>query len=241
MTLNMIVCPHDTANNPDRWYLFVQYLVQTLGIPINLNLSLDFADFHDQMKTADIAYANPSDTIVFLEQHGFVAVARPSNKHDEVVFVSNHDVPAPSLQSLQGVPIASVENLLPTKIALHILESQGIKPSSVHNCESWTSVIGCIWRGEFNYGVIYKDTYDELSEQGKGMVKVFATSDERVAFHNILIGRNAQAMKAEIEQAFLAMHTSDKGKSVLTELAIAQWLPTSADDIARIKHIMESY
>lgn len=241
MTLNLMVCPHDTANNPDRWYMFVQYLAQKLDDHINFEISLDFADFHDHMNNADILYANPTDSVTLIDTKGFAALVRPSNKFDEVVFVANEEVASPTLQSLDGAQIASVKSLLPTKIALHILDEAGIKPAEILDNDSWTSVISSIWRGEATYGIIYKDTYDELSEQGKGMVNVFSTSDEKIAFHNVVVGNNGLAKKADIEGALLAMHSDDKGKEVLTALGIDQWLATTPDDIAKIQHIIASY
>ncbi len=239
--LNFLVCPHDTASDPDRWFRFVQYLVQKIDVHINFEISLDFADFHTQMATADIAYANPTDTLKLVSA-GLSALAHPSNVHDEVVFVANKDLDSPpTLETLQGVEIASVEALQPTKLALHILHERNIQPAGIKNYESWTAVVGSIWRGESNYGLLYKDTYNELSEQGKSMVNAFYTSDERIAFHNMLAGRNADSHKDAMQNALLSMHTDDKGKEVLQELHFDQWLATTPDEIAAMKKLVETY
>jgi hypothetical protein len=240
MTLDVMVCPHDTANNPERWFLFVQYLAQHLDKHLQFDISLDFTDFRDNVNKADIVYANPSDTLKLLKD-GYVAVGHPSNLYDEVVFIANLDVAQPTLESLAGQPILSVAALQPTKLALHILAEKGIASAGITDCDSWTSVIGTIWRGEAQYGLIYKDTYSELSEQGKEMIQAFYTSDERISFHNILVGKNAAAMSDDIAALLLAMHTDEKGNSVLKELHVEQWVPTTPEQIAAIKHIMESY
>lgn len=240
MTYEMMVCPHDTASNPDRWFLFMQYLAQNLDTHLKFDIALDFADFHDNLGKADIVYANPSDTLRLIGE-GMEAIVRPSNVHDEVVFVAQEGIAQPTLESLHGQQIASVEALQPTKLAMHILAGKGIKPAGITNFESWTSIPGAIWRGEVSYGFIYKDTYDGLSDQGKGMVQVFHTSDERVNFHTLLVGRQAMEKKDAITQLLTAMHTDAHGKDVLHELGIEQWLPVTPDDIAQIKKIVESY
>lgn len=237
----MKVCPHDTASNPERWFLVVQYLAQKLDTHIQFDMSLDFTDFHESLSTADIVYANPTDSIDLMERQGFVAVARPDNSYDEVVFVAANDVDSPSLQSFHGVQVATVPALLPTKIAIHILKAQGIEPAGLVDCDSWTGVIGALWRNELQFGLVYKDTYDELSEQGRGMINAFETSNERIAFHNFMVGGNALPHKSDIERVLLEMHTDEKGKEVLRELSFDQWVPTSPDDLAKIKHIMASY
>ncbi len=240
MTFELMVCPHDTASNPDRWFRFIQYLGQKLDTHLNFEMSLDFTDFRDNMHKAEIAYANPSDTLKMLED-GLEAVARPSNLYDEVVFLANTEIANPTLESLNGQALVSVEQLQPTKLALHILQEKGITPAGITDSESWTSVISTIWRGEAQYGLIYKDTYTELSDQGKSMVNAFYTSDEQINFHNILIGRNAAAQKEAFVQILLDMHKDAHGKEVLGELHVEQWLPTTPDDIDRIRKIMESY
>jgi phosphonate transport system substrate-binding protein len=239
-SLNVQVCPHDTATNPDRWFRFVQYCAQKMDCHPHFEIALDFADFHASLDKADIVYANPSDTLTLLDK-GLKVLVHPSNLHDEVVFLANLEVADPTLEALQGVQIASVESLQPTKLALHILKERGVAPSGIANYESWTAVVSSLWRGDHQFGLIYKDTYDELSDQGKGMVQAFYTSNERTAFHNILVGREAADKQAGIEQVLLGMHTDEKGQEVLRDLNIEQWVPTTPEELARIRHIMETY
>ncbi len=241
MPLTLLVCPHDTTNNPERWYVFVQYLVQKLGIEVQFTIMLDFADFQENLNEADIVYANPTDTIMLMDQKGFHVVARPSNIYDEVVFIANHEISNPTLESLHEQPLSSVSNLLPTKQALHLLKARSIIPSGIEHYESWLGVIGSVWRNEIPFGIVYKDTYDELSEQGKSMVNAFATSDERVAFHNVLVGRNALEKRAEIEQLLLHMHTDEQGLELLQQLDVEKWVTTTDHDLGVIRHIVETY
>lgn len=240
MALEMMVCPHDTASNPDRWYVFLQYLAQHLDTQMQFDVALDFADFQQNLARADLVYANPSDTLKLIAE-GLSVLARPSNLHDEVVFVANPEIENPSLESLNGQELVSVAHLQPTKLALHILKEKGITPSGIADRDSWTAVIGSIWRGEANYGLLYRDTYQELSEQGKGMVQAFYSSDERVNFHNMLVGRKAADQQEAIAQILQNMHTDEKGKEVLSELGIEQWVPTTQDDIENIRRIIENY
>jgi ABC-type phosphate/phosphonate transport system substrate-binding protein len=52
--LELMVCPHDTAKEPDRWFRFAQYLSQRLGTPVNFSVALDFDEFHQRMAYTDI-------------------------------------------------------------------------------------------------------------------------------------------------------------------------------------------
>ncbi len=238
--LRLMVCPHDTASNPDRWYLFLQYLARRLNVQLGFEVSLDFADFHANLGQADLVYANPNDTVMLLDQ-GYELVARPANVFDEVVFVASLAIDTPTLESIAGKPLLSVRCMLPTNIALHILKERGIEPAGVIDCESWLSVVGSLWRNEGEFGIVYKDTYNELSGQGKSMVNAFETSNQQVAFHSLVVGREALPLRDDIRRAVLDMHTDDQGKEVLQALHFSQWVAVDADAITQIRHIIDSY
>lgn len=237
-----MVCPHDTASGPERWYRLAQYLTQHLDLEVHFEVSLDFEDFHAQLHTADIVYANPTDTFRLMTQHGFTPLVKPEGLYDELVFVANTDVPNPTLAALHGEQIATVRSLLPSNIALFLLKKQSIEPAELLNRESWLSVIRSVWQGETTYGIVYKDTYDSLSDQGKQMVNVFATSNERVAFHTIVVGRKATEECRNLAQVLLEMHTNDTGREVLQELArFPHWSPITPAEMDLMKHIIEEY
>ena len=235
--LTLMVSPHDTAKNPDRWFRFVQYLNHHLTISVHLELSLDFQDFHENLEEADLVYANPADTIYLLEQKQFYPVVRPINLHDEVVFIANHNISNPSLDSLHGATIATVNSMLPTKLALRMLKEQGIVPSQLLNQSSWLGVLNSVSKHEAPFGIIYKDTYNELSQKTKEMVIAFAASDEKAIFHGINISQKALLSKSELVDLLLAMNTDEAGKDVLKELHIEGWQTTTSEEIDKIKQI----
>lgn len=239
--LNLMVCPHDTAKEPDRWFRLVQYLVQKIGSEVLFDISLDFQDFHENLHKADIVYANPTDALHLMTDNNHTLLVKPVGTSDEVVFVANTEVQNPTLESFGGVEFAAVKGLMPTSIALHMLHERSIQPAGIRHKESWQAVISGIWNDEVQYGIIYKDTYDALSEQGKGMVQAFATSDERLAFHVLTIAPSLADRKAEIERLFTGMDSDAQGQQVLSELHIACWEPVTAEEIARMQHVAKTY
>lgn len=239
--LTFMVCPHDTAKEPERWYRLVQYLAQHLSLNIQFDISLDFADFHEHLAAADMVYANPTDSLRLMRERGCLLLARPANSYDEAVLVANTDIPDPTLAAMQGLQLATVKSLIPTRIALRLLENQAIKPAGLLDKVSWQAVISSVWNREVDYGIVYKDTYDGLSAQGKGLVNVFAHSDERVAFHSLVIAPTLADRKDEVQNLLLAMHSDPQGQEVLNALHIAQWLPVTAEEIATMRYISENY
>lgn len=235
--LTLMVCPHDTAKNPDRWFRFVQYLNNHLSISVRLEISLDFQDFRKNLDEADIVYANPADTIYLLEQKQFYSVVRPLNLYDEVVFIANHEISNPSLDSLQMASIATVNSMLPTKLALKMLKDKGIVPSQLIDRSSWLGVVNSVSKNEASFGIIYKDTYDELSPKTQEMVIPFAASDERIIFHVINISPNAFNYKEELTEILGGMNGNKVGKDVLQELKIEGWQTVRSEEIEKIKEL----
>lgn len=52
--LTLMVCPHDTAKKPERWFRFVQYLNHHLTVGVHLEISLDFNDMDTDAVGQDV-------------------------------------------------------------------------------------------------------------------------------------------------------------------------------------------
>jgi len=228
--LNLMICPHDTAKNPEKWFRFVQYLNLNLDFTIHLAISLDFKEFHDRLSTADLVYANPADGVSLAQKHQFIPIVRSTNLYDEVVFIASPNLNNPSLLSYQGAKVATVNSMV-TKLATSILHRQNIMPSELINKDSWLGVIHAVAKNEASLGFVYKDTYDELSPQTKAMVTAIASSTEHQAFHALYLnpktGDRAQAISSILQQ----MHLDPKGQEVLKELKIEAWEAISTDTL----------
>ncbi len=240
--ITLMVCPHDTANGPEGWYRLAQYLHQQLAVEVHFELALDFQDFHQHLDMADMVYVNPTDALSLIDTKGFMPLVRPLDGYDEMVFVANTDIANPELAALEGQVIATVQHVLPTNIALYLLKHHAITPAELIHHESWLSVIRSVWQNEVSYGIVYKDTYDELSEQGKAMIHPFFTSNEKMAFHTIAISPALQERQSQVADVLLAMDRDATGQDVLAELPrINKWLPVTADELTAMRHLIETH
>ncbi len=240
MKPTMMVCPHDTAKNPGRWYFLTQYAAMS-GYPIHLEISLDFVDFHEQLGNADLVYANPQDALRLINDRGFSAIARSSGIYDEVVFIANHKIINPSLKSLDGQALATVTSLIPTSIGLSVLDREGIRPSEIKSADTWLMVFDLVRSGQVAYGFMYKDTYNGLSEDNRKSVNAFYVSAERQVFHSMCIGPTVAEHKEQWQQALLSMHTNADGKMALEELGFEKWLPVLDNEVEGIQKLVTLY
>lgn len=235
---NLAVCPHDTIRNSEGWFRLVQYLSQRLSAKLHFHISLDFTEFHSTYTTADLVFANPSDALKLIDQHGYIALMRPSDSYDEALVVAGQDSPEVSLNALNGAALATVEGMLPTKLALRMLKSKGVVPGSMASCDSWLNVVRSVWNGEVPYGVLYRDAYDELSPQGKAMVQVIGATDERAAFHILCCGPKTRARCDELAAVLRDMADDGLGREVLSDLHFGGWQSVSAAELEAMRGLL---
>jgi phosphonate transport system substrate-binding protein len=237
--LTLMVCPHDTAKKPDRWFRFAQYLSLNLHATVHFELAMDFQEFRQKMNDADIVYANPGDSVTLLNNN-FISVARSSNLYDEVVFIAHNELNNPSLASFQGAKLLSVMSMLATKVGLNTLESQRIKPLEVIDKPTWLAVVKAVANQEndASLGFVYKDTYEELGETTKSLVKYIGTSEQKTVFHQLVLAPKATQIQKSLTSVLLEMNQNPKGKDILNELNIEQWIIPTASEIEKLKQVV---
>lgn len=234
---NLAVCPHDTVRNSEGWFRLVQYLSYRMSAKIHFQISLDFADFHSTYATADLVYASPSDAVTLIDQHSYNPLLCPIGAYDEALLVTGPDAPLAGLESLHGASVATVKSLLPTKLALRMLSSQGITPGDLHGCDSWLAVVRAVWNGDAPYGILYRDAYDELSPQGKAMVQVIGATNERAAFHMLCCGPKTRTCCDDLKATLLGMPDDTLGKEVLGDLHFSGWQPVTDEALDVVRTI----
>jgi len=228
--LSFMVCPHDTAINPERWFLFSQYLSKASNLSIHFSPSIDFQDFHQNLTESDLVYANPQDSLRLFLDHQYQPFARSENLFDEVVFIANKDIENHSLQGINNSTVASVATLLPTCQALCWLKKSGITPSAVYHRDSWLSVINSVKKGDAPYGVVYKDLFISLNKLSRSTVQAIDMTDEKNTFHMFMTHPEAQHHRSHIASILLKMHEIPGGNKILGQLGMTRTIPT--DDSA---------
>lgn len=239
--LKFMVCPHDTTNNPDKWFFFAQYLSLNSSFRVGFEMSFDFADFHDNFATANLVYANPNDTIKLVKTKGYRPLAHAAGVYDEVVFVANTAVDNPNLSNFNGVEIHTVKSMLPTNIALQVLKKANIAPGELVNQASWLSVIAAMRDNTANYGFLYKDTYESLSDTNKESVRLVHTSAEQAAFHSLLLSPDHADKADECLRVLQGMSDNPEGQEALSALGITKWLPIMKEEFTKMLELAGAY
>ena len=237
-TIKLMVCPHDTAKNPENWYKLALYLTKNIGNSVIFKQSIDFPDFHQQLTNAELIYANPQDSVKLIKEHGYLPIARPSNLSDEIVFVANKNLSSPKITDLTGSAISTVGSMMVAKVGIIHLLKNGIRPAKVDSKKSWMAVVKSIFRCEADYAMIYKDFYDSLTEMSKsGLQKIDETRNGEI-HHNVLISPKLKDSAQTIQNCLLNMHENNNcGQEILTALNIKTFITINNDDILNFENL----
>jgi phosphonate transport system substrate-binding protein len=220
-----LVCPHDSASGPERWYLFAQLLSQETGHLLAFEPCLDFREFHEKLTAADIVYANPQDSLQLYKNNDYIPLARPADVYDEVVIISNSALGDQSLKDISGHIIASVTSMMPTYLAVEYINSMSIYPADVENRDSWMAVVKAVYEGDVNFGFLYKDFHDGLNTLTRSTYNVIDESSEKKIHHMFMLNPRHQDQVDLYSEVLLDLHERSAASEVLNELNMKRFLP----------------
>ncbi len=232
--LNLMVCPHDTAKHPERWFLFAQYLSQHLDDPVHFRQSLDFAEFQAGMAEADLVYANPQHALVLLDQHGYIPLARASNLYDEAVLVTCAECEA-RMTDFHQAEVATVPSMLVTQVALNALGRDGVTPASLRPAANWMGVVQALYKGEARFGILYKDFYEGMSGLSRKQVRVVSETREGSVYHVFMLAPRHVELTERLRDALLAMADDGRGGAILRDLLMERLVTVGPADMAAIR------
>lgn len=236
LRLDMMVCPHDTAKNPERWFLFAQFLSQGTGHSVRFEQSLDFAEFQAGMAQADLVYANPQHALKLAEEHGYLPIARASNLFDEAVLVTCAECEAAAADFHQA-HVATVPSMLVTQVALKSLARNGIVPQDLQPAASWMGVVQALYKGKARFGILYKDFYEGMSKLSRKQVRMVSETAERSVYHCFMLAPRPAEQAAAMQQVLLGMADDPKGAAILQDLHMERLVPVQPEDLAAIRDL----
>ncbi len=218
----MAICPHDSTKNKVYWLYFVSYLREKTGLDISAEQCLDFECYYKALENVDLSYSNPLDALRLKEGRKFIPVAG-NDKYDEVVIIAQKGKEK-KLEDIDGKEVACVENQFATFLGMKILKDKGISFKPVYK-DSWQGVLNDVSTGKVEFGFLYKDFWDQLSELSKAKVEPVFISDEKLASHVIMISPEIAQQKSVILSVLEGMKNDPRGKEILENLRINEWYP----------------
>ena len=237
--VKFMVCPHDTASDPDKWFQLAQFLSKKLNASIQFHKCLDFTEFHEQLKTGSLIYANPQDSLRLIKEDGYTAIARASNLFDEITFIARDDVDNPKMGDFQNEVVVSVNSMMVTRVGAKYLLDRSIVPKQIQSKSSWMAVVKGIYRGEDKFGLVYKDFYDGLNALTKSGFKTVGQTADGTIHHSVLVSPELKGEATRIQQCLVSMHQlDDRGQQVLDGLGVTRFISVDEGDILQFESLL---
>ncbi len=237
-SMNMMVCPHDTAGDPIKWFQFAQYLTKYCKTSTKYYKCLDFVEFHQKMSTADIVYANPQDSLELLQKFDYIPLVHSTNLYDEIVFIANNDVDSSSLEVLNDSECLSCNGMMVTRVGIKGLMEKDIKPSKIYSKDNWMAVVKAVSQGEKPYGFVYKDFYDGLNKLSKSLVTNIGETEEHSIFHSVFIKKEHADKAKPLTDILLEAHTKVKGSDTLKAVNIEKFIKVTKEEVLAFNELL---
>ena len=233
MDIKFMVCPHDTASNPDKWFHLAQYISRHLTESVHFHKCLDFGEFHEQLTEGGLIYANPQDSLHLIKEHNYEPLVRATNLSDEIVFIASEKIDTPQLSDFNNSQVVSVNSMMVTRVGVKYLFDNQITPDKITSKDNWMSVVKGIYRSEDDYAMLYKDFYEGLNSLTKSGLQFIDKTQDGTIHHNLLIAPEFASLSQEVQQLLLKM--GDDGQKILADLDVEKFVSVSKEDILKFE------
>lgn len=221
MSKAFLVAPDFSPECLGGWYLLTTLLQKRAHIPLHLNAALTHDEQSHALDTGKVAvvYANPFDAANLIREKGYMAVARPANKHDEMVVIGAKSAIAAIDELKKGVKVAITDNFDVKMVGLRLLESVDLTEQDLglEVMPTHQGAVRAVLDGHAQAAFLMKSVYDSLSARTKNALCVLIQSDISAISHVLLIKQD-ETDKDAITKVLLDLHKDEDGKSVLLEL-----------------------
>ena len=235
------VCPHDTAKNSVGWFFFNTYLQRKLGCGIHFEPKDNFIKEREEVLSGGfhLVYANPFSAATFVQQLGFVPVARPVGVFDEALLVRAAGAQAPSQRPLR---IASAtDKLIIHGLGMQLLERQGI---ALADCAfdfvgTHVKAAHAVIQGKADMAFVYNETWHGLAHGSRDALMLVDETNSRAAYHCFCVSAEWADRVDEVRAVLCGMQAEPKGKQILDELQFANGFePVTASDFQATLQLM---
>ena len=241
----MTVSPDFMPDYIAGWYIFNTWLQRQLGENIHLELYNDFATQREAIgrDEIDLIYANPFDAAMLVREKGFIAIAAPLDKPDEVVLSVPVDSPIQTLDDLKAdTRIARTDDPDVNLIGMMMIEAADLNAENtdVQMVDSYVLVAKALFQERADLGFFLQEAYHSLSDFVKNQLRVLLSSEIHVVKHVLLASPNFVAHQETLKACVLDMPNRDKGQGVLDSMGLSGWQEQTQEDTEFMIDLMDT-
>ena len=245
MTYRLTVSPDFSPSYIAGWYIFNTWLQTQINEAIHLELYNSFANQRKDIADdkIDIIYANPYDASTLIREKGFVAVAAPANRSDEVVVCVQADSAVKVIEDLkENCNVAMAEDPEINTLGMIMLEPADLNAQNINisTHANYVMVAKNLINGSVEAGFFLKEAYEDMSKFIKTQIRPIATSQISVIKHIFLVGPGLHNHIEEIRGLLKDMHKNEKGRGVLKSLCFTELEDQTHEDSEFMIDLMDT-
>lgn len=223
MTFNFLIAPDFAPERFAGWHMLNTALQKRSGLALHLLTPASAAEQAQLIAEGkvDAVYANPFDAASMIRDAGYVAVARPLGKPDEMVIATGAASAVESVEGLKpGCKIALTDNKDVKLIGLRLLEPADLTEADVQwqLVETYQAAARMAIKGEVDASFFLAEAYHSLSRLTKTQLKPLIESKLADISHVLLIHPRVGDGLGKLRDALLSLTGTPDGQPVLEAL-----------------------
>ncbi len=246
MTLNLLIAPDFAPERFAGWHMLNTLLQKRSGLHLHLLTPASAAEQAQLIADGkvDAVYANPFDAASMIRESGYVAIARPVGKSDEMVIAAGANSPLNQVEDLKpGAKIALTDNKDVKLIGLRLLEPADLTDADVQwqMVDTYQAAARMAIKGEVDASFFLAEAFHSLSKLTKTQLKVLIESKLADITHVLLVSAANKEQAATIQNALIGLTGTPDGQPVLDELGISGGFETmTAEDAEFMIDLMDT-
>lgn len=223
--LNFLIAPDFPPKNFVGWHMFNTCLQRRTGLPVHLLTPTDHAEQVEWLntKTVDLIYANPFDAALLVRKRGYLPLAIPVDKFDEVVIATYADSPYQHSDELQaGCKIIATDNFDVRLIGLRLLESAGVGNADINWVSAPTFPVAArhLIDRQGDAAFFLASAYHSFNNMTRNELRVLMESRLQELSHVVLLHPNQAEQQSVLQNAFADMINHPADKMALEDLGL---------------------
>lgn len=225
--LNFLIAPDFPPEEFAGWHLFNTQLQRILNTDIHLQMPADHTEQEQMLKQKNVGlvYADPFDASELVRNQGFLPVAQPLGRSDEMIIAAHAESEYSHSDQLKtGCKILITDNYDVQLLGLRLLESAGIGRNDIEwlHADSYPEAARRLIAKEADAAFFLSSAYRSFRQNTLDQLKSLMESRINDLSHIVLLHPDHADKHALIQQAFTEIGNTPAGKMVLQDLNMAQ-------------------
>lgn len=225
MTLNFLIAPDFSPERFAGWHMLNTLLQRRSGIHLHLLTPASPSEQSALLaaEKADLVYANPFDATDMIRNQGFIPIARPIGKFDEMVIATGAESDLHTLEDIKpNHRIALTDNKDVKLIGLRLLEPADLTEALLQwvPVDSFQAAARLAIKGEVQASFFLAEAYASLTRMTRSQLRVLVESRISDISHVVLAHPRMANDLPRISDALLAMGREPGDSDVLDALGL---------------------